>query len=58
MADLGAYCAVRDSKNTGIHFLVSQDSWTAFISWIRQGESTVLDTSKDAGARAGPSAHG
>lgn len=50
VATLGTHCAVRDSKNTEVHFLVSRDSWTAFISSIRKGEFAIQNT--------GPAANG
>jgi len=38
VANLGSHCAVRDSKNARVHFVVSRESWTEFISWVRQDE--------------------
>ncbi|WP_157252399.1 DUF397 domain-containing protein [Nonomuraea typhae] len=38
VANLGAYCAVRDSKNVEQRFTVSRDSWNAFIEALKRRE--------------------
>ncbi|MFC6085034.1 DUF397 domain-containing protein [Sphaerisporangium aureirubrum] len=34
VADLGSCRAIRDSKNPGLHVMVSPASWSTFIAWV------------------------
>lgn len=38
VANLGTYCAVRDSKNIDRYFIVSLSSWRAFVAMVKCGE--------------------
>jgi hypothetical protein len=37
VADLGTYCAVRDSKNIDQYFVVPMSSWRAFVADVKRG---------------------
>ncbi|MDA0636114.1 DUF397 domain-containing protein [Nonomuraea sp. MCN248] len=38
VAYLGTSCAVKDSRTAGPYFVVSIDSWRAFVAGVKRGE--------------------